>query len=185
MENNELETGVQTPNVPDTNSGAIDYKAEYEKMKRLKDQYSKESSDWKNKYNSTLSEAEKSKIAMEEREAYYKGIEREYNLGRITNGLSKSIANEDVVKNIASKMLEGDNISAIKELNKYLETHDAEVEKRITEKLLRDNPTPPASNETGVKDLKYYMSSEKGMIELNQLRESNPNEYNRILKGKK
>lgn len=136
---NTAQSGVDTQNTTDN----FDYKAEYEKMKRLKDQYSKESADWKTKYNSTLSDVEKERIANEERENYYKGIEREYNLGKITNGLSKNISDEKVVNTISEKLLDGDNIGAINELNKFLATYKETIVKQTKEEMLMNNPTPP------------------------------------------
>ena len=187
MENIEQTTAEQSANsVVDTqkSTDSIDYKAEYEKMKRLKDQYSKESADWKTKYNSTLSDVEKERIANEEREAHYREIERKYNLNELSLGLSESISDKDVVTTIASKMLDGDNKGAVDALNKYIKANNENLTKQIKEELLKDNPVPPAAQEkTSQKGLKYYLGSEKGMMELNELKTSNPAEYNRILKG--
>lgn len=149
MENNEQQlTGVETPKTND-----IDYKAEYEKLlseneknKRLKDQYSKESADWKNKYNATLSDVEKEKIAQEEREKHYKEIERQFNLGNLKNSLSKTINNDEVSSTIAGYMLDGNFNGAVEEMNKYFANHDEELSKQMTEKLLKNTPTPPPQN---------------------------------------
>ena len=152
MDNNEpraaeqtAESGVDTQKSTDS----MDYKAEYEKMKRLKDQYSKESAEWKTKYNSTLSDVEKERIANEEREAHYREIERKYNLNELSLGLSESISDKDVVNNIASKMLDGDNRGAIEALNKYIKANNETISKQVREQLLKDNPTPPPTNTQG------------------------------------
>ena len=151
MENNEVKTAEETAqNDAGTQEPSIDYKAEYEKMKRLKDQYSKESADWKSKYNSTLSDVEKQKLANEEREAYYKDLERNYNLSKVTSKLSKQISDEKVVSDIANKLLDGDTVSAIDALNVYLASRDETIKKQVTETLLKDNPTPPPSSSTGL-----------------------------------
>lgn len=151
MENNEVKTAEETAqNDAGTQEQSIDYKAEYEKMKRLKDQYSKESADWKSKYNSTLSDVEKQKLANEEREAYYKDLERNYNLSKVTSKLSKQISDEKVVSDIANKLLDGDTVSAIDALNVYLASRDEIIKKQVTETLLKDNPTPPPSGSTGL-----------------------------------
>ena len=78
MENNTNETVDTTQQNP----ASIDYKAEYEKLvserdnfKALKDKYSKESAEWKNKYTSTLSDVELAKNQQEERDAYTKSLE--------------------------------------------------------------------------------------------------------------
>ena len=151
MENNEIKTAEETAQ---TNTGStepqIDYKTEYEKMKKLKDQYSQESADWKKKYNSTLSDVEQQRLANEEKEARYKEIERQYNLSNITSKLSKTIGDDKVVGDIADKLLEGSTLEAIDILNTYLATRDELVKKQVTETLLKDNPTPPPSNSTGL-----------------------------------
>ena len=187
MENNETKIAEQSAEgAVDTvkSTDSIDYKAEYEKMKRLKDQYSKESADWKSKYNSTLSDVEKERIANEEREAHFREIERKYNLNELSMGLSESISDKKVVTDIASKMLDGDSKGAVDALNKYIKENNENLTKQIKEELLKDNPVPPpTSEETSRKGLKYYLGSEKGMMELNELKTSNPVEYNRILKG--
>ena len=151
MEDNTENVAVETAqsDVNTQKQDTFDYKAEYEKMKRLKDQYSKESADWKTKYNSTLSDVEKERIANEEREAYYKNIEREYNLGKITNGLSKNISDEKVVNAISQKLLDGDNIGAIGELNKFLDTYKQTILKQAKEEMLMTNPTPPPQSANG------------------------------------
>lgn len=151
MENNEVKTAEETAqNDASTQEPSVDYKAEYEKMKKLKDQYSKESADWKSKYNSTLSDVEKERLANEEREAHYKELERNYNLSNISAKLSKQISDEKVVSDIANKLLDGDTVSAIDALNTYLASRDEIIKKQVTETLLKDNPTPPPSSSTGL-----------------------------------
>lgn len=168
--------------VSDTQKTDIDYKAEYEKMKRLKDQYSKESSEWKNKYNSTLSEAEQSRIASEEREKHYQEIERAYNLNKIASGLSKNISDDKVVNDIAGKLLDGNHLGAVEDLNKYLSAHDEVVKKQVTETLLKDNPTPPP---TGA-NTESVMTQEKfdrlGYKERIAFKEKYPEEYKKLAK---
>lgn len=187
MENIE-KNGVETPeSAADTQ---IDYKAEYERLssenekyKRLKDQYSKESADWKHKYTETLDEAQKQKIANEERESYYKNLEREFNLGKLSNGLSKTISNNDVAKNIAGKMLDGDYDGVANAINEYFANHDEELGKQFTEKLLKSNPTPPPSNanngETSVSKKEF---DKMGYSERLALKEKDPESYKKLAK---
>ena len=161
---------------------SIDYKAEYEKMKRLKDQYSKESADWKTKYRDTLSDVEKERIANEEREAHYREIERKYNLNELSMGLSETISDKDVVNNIASKMLDGDNKGAIDALNKYIKANNDNLSKQIKEQLLKDNPTPPPTNATsngGVSKKDFEKMSYSERVEL---KNKNPELYEKLTK---
>lgn len=187
MENNENKTATEEVaksevDTQKTTQDSIDYKAEYEKMKRLKDQYSKESADWKTKYNSTLSDVEKERIANEEREAHYKEIERKYNLNELSMGLSETISDKDVVNNIASKMLDGDNKGAIDALNKYIKANNDNLSKQIKEQLLKDNPTPPPTNTTnngGVSKKDFEKMSYSERVEL---KNKNPELYEKLTK---
>ena len=161
MENNNNNEALQSANSEiDTQKQSIDYEKELQaltekynslnkefiKKSNAYDKVSSENADWKNKYNSTLSDVEKQRIANEEREAYYKDIERKYNLGQLESGLSESIGDKDVVSEIATKMLDGDNRGAIDALNKYIKSNNDIISKQVKEQLLKDNPTPPASN---------------------------------------
>ena len=151
MENN-TNTTVDTAQ---QNSVGIDYKAEYEKLvserdnfKALKDKYSKESAEWKNKYTSTLSDVELAKNQQEERDAYTRSLEEK--VARIELGaeLSKSIKDEKVLGGVIDDLIADKKIDAIKKINKYI---DARVENAIKEhdaELLRSNPVPPPVSAT-------------------------------------
>ena len=185
MENNENKTAEQSAeSVVDTQkpTDSIDYKAEYEKMKRLKDQYSKESADWKTKYNSTLSDVEKERIANEEREAHYREIERKYNLNELSLGLSESISDKDVVTDIASKMLDGDNRGAIDALNKYIKSNNETISKQVREQLLKDNPTPPPANTQGNGGVSRKEFDKMGYNERVAFKEKHPDLYEEYTK---
>ena len=146
MENNTNET-------VDTNqqtSPSIDYKAEYEKLvserdnfKALKDKYSKESAEWKNKYTSTLSDVELAKNQQEERDAYTKSLEEKVAKIELGAELSKGIKDEKVLNGIIDDIISGKNIEAIKKFNKYLETRVDSAIKEHDAELLRSNPVPP------------------------------------------
>ena len=161
MQNNENLEAVDTAKSGvDTENQPLDYEKEfmalkekynslnndYIKKSQANDKLSSENADWKRKYNSTLSDVEKARIANEEREAHYREIERKYNLNELSLGLSESISDKDVVTDIASKMLDGDNRGAIDALNKYIKASNENLSKQIKEQLLKDNPTPPPTS---------------------------------------
>lgn len=134
----------------------IDYKAEYEKLvnerdnyKALKDKYSKESADWKNKYTSTLSDVELAKTKQEEKDAYTKTLEEK--IARIEMGaeLSKSISDEKVLNAVLDNFVEGRNVEAIKKINAYIDTKVANAIKEREAELLKSNPVPPPVSATG------------------------------------
>lgn len=186
MENNEQNLeGVETQT---SDAGTqkpvdnIDYKAEYEKMKMLKDKYSKESADWKTKYNSTLSDVEKERVANEEREAYYKNLEREVNLAKFYGGLSKNIGDEKVAKSISEKLVDGDNFGAINELNEYLTAYKDTVSKQTKEALLKDNPTPPPAKANTSGEVSKAEFDKMNYNERLSLKKSNPDLYEKLAK---
>ena len=186
MENNEQNLeGVETPT---SDAGTqkpvdnIDYKAEYEKMKMLKDKYSKESADWKTKYNSTLSDVEKERVANEEREAYYKNLEREVNLAKFYGGLSKNIGDEKVAKSISEKLVDGDNFGAINELNEYLTALKDNIAKQTKEDLLKSNPTPPPASANTSDRVSKAEFDKMSYTERCKLKEKDPELYKKLAK---
>lgn len=197
MENNENNEALKSANSGvDTQKQPIDYEKElqaltekynslnkeYIKKSNAYDKVSSENADWKNKYNSTLSDVEKERIANEEREAHYKEIERKYNLNELSMGLSETISDKEVVNNIASKMLDGDNKGAIDALNKYIKANNDNLSKQIKEQLLKDNPTPPPTNTTnngGVSKKDFEKMSYSERVEL---KNKNPELYEKLTK---
>ena len=185
MENNTENEALNNAQPTDN----IDYKAEYEKLvseneknKRLKDQYSKESADWKNKYNATLSDVEKERLAIEEKEKHYKEIERQFNLGKLQNGLSKTIANEEVSNKIAGYMLDGDFTGAVEEMNKYFASHDEELSKKVTETLLKDTPKLPPQNVNENGGMTKEKLDKMGYNERVEFKNKNPELYEKLTK---
>lgn len=151
MENNEINTGLntQTSAVDTQNTHNADYEAE---IKRLKDALSKsnsENADWKRKYNSKLTEEEQGKALQEEREAYVKSLEQKVAKTELSAELSKGIKDEKVLNGIVDDLIGGNNIDAIKKINKYIETKVADAIKEHDAELLRSNPVPPPTAATG------------------------------------
>jgi len=125
-------------------SGAeVDYKALYEKLQRDNANLDKYNKDLKGKLQAKLTDEERLKASQEERENYYKAIERENKSIKFKSELSKSIGNEDTVKSVAEKFLNDDIYGGIAELNKYFAGEKANYEKKIQEQSLLNNPTPP------------------------------------------
>lgn len=195
MENNETKVAEQSAeSAVDTQKQPLDYEKEFkalsEKYNSLNNDYirtakandklSSENADWKRKYNSTLSDVEKERIANEEREAHYREIERQYNLGKISGGLSKSISDEKVVNDIANKLLDNDNFGAVEELNKYFAQQKEVITKQVKEQLLRDNPTPPATNANAEGDVTKQQFDRMSYAERKQLRDKDPELYDKL-----
>ena len=78
------QAGVETAKAPE-----VDYKALYEKLQRDNANLDKYNKDLKAKYQSKLSDEEKLRASQEERENYYKQIERENKSIKLKSELSK------------------------------------------------------------------------------------------------
>lgn len=180
MEN--IENGVldTEPTVPNGTEPSVDYKALYEKLQKDNVNLDRYNKDLKQKYQAKLTDEEQHKQTLEEREAHYKQIERELSTTKTKAELLKTVADEAIVEKVATKFADGDNLGALRELNKYISAQKENLRKEIEQEYLMKNPTPPADQNT-TKDYKYYLSSEKGMMELNQLQATNPQEYSRII----
>ena len=144
MEDNAIQTGVETPNTQNA-----DYEAEIKKLKEALSQSNSENADWKRKYNSKLTEEEQGKALQEERDAYIKSLEQKIARTELGAELSKGIKDEKVLNGIVDALVSGNNVDAIKQINKYI---DARVENAIKEhdaELLKSNPVPPPTTATG------------------------------------
>lgn len=144
MEDNAIQTGVETPNTQNA-----DYEAE---IKRLKDALSKsnsENADWKRKYNSKLTEEEQGRALQEERDAYIKSLEQKVAKTELGAELSKGISDSTVVDAVVDDLINGNHSDAIKKINKYIETRVADAIKEHDAELLRSNPVPPPTTATG------------------------------------
>ena len=182
MENN-TNTTVDTVQ---QNPESIDYKAEYEKLvserdnfKALKDKYSKESAEWKNKYTSTLSDVELAKNQQEERDAYTKSLEEKVARIELSAELSKGIKDEKVLGGIVDDIIGGKNIDAIKKINKYIETTIENAIKEHDAELLRSNPVPPPTSATG--GITKEQFNNMSVAERSELFTKDREQYNKLL----
>lgn len=180
MENNTNET-VDTNQ---QNSPSIDYKAEYEKLvserdnfKALKDKYSKESAEWKNKYTSTLSDVELAKNQQEERDAYTKSLEEKVAKIELGAELSKGIKDEKVLNGIIDDLIADKKLDAIKKINTYLETRVSNAIKEHDAELLKSNPVPPPTSTTNNGGVSRKDFDKMSYAERVAFKEKNPETY--------
>lgn len=164
----------------DSSASTLDYKVEFEKMKRLKDQYSSEASDFKKKYQATLTQAEQDKLANEEREKRYVEIEKENNLIKLTTNLKDTIRDEKVLSEVAKKLVDGDQIGAISSLNKYIQSSTADLKRQWEEEQLRSNPTPPPSNPNDTNNMPKKIT-DWSMDKWNKLKVEDPTAYKNLM----
>lgn len=106
-----------------------------------------ERDDFKTKYTSTLTEAQKAEQESLEREARYKQIEMQNSVYRYTDKLSATIKDKAILTEIATLMAEGKFDEAIDKQNAYIATANAEAEKQIRDELMKHNPQ--ATPQTG------------------------------------
>lgn len=130
--------------------------------------------------NAKLSEEEKIKLQLEEREKYYKAVERENRLGKTNMALNSSISDPEIRNKIAELMVDGNNLEAITLQNEYLIKQRTELETKIKADLLKQNPVPTPQNPEKPKTFDDYCGP-GGMEALNKLKETNPTEYNKII----
>ena len=105
-----------------------------------------ERDDYKTKYTEKLSEVERAELANAEREQKYKAIERENSINKYEKKLSSSVKDESIRNEIAVLMADGKFDEAIDKQNGYLATESAEMEKRIKDELMKQNPQANPQN---------------------------------------
>ena len=149
MENNEKNSGVSTENqgVDTPIEPSVDYKALYEKLQKDNVNLSKYNKDLKDKWQSKLTEEEQQKAQIEERENYYKNLEKELSKSKIKAEL-KSIQDEKTIENISEFFATGDYLLGVKELNKAYASSMENAKKKWKEESLMNNPQPPAQQGT-------------------------------------
>lgn len=132
-----------------TKTNEVDYKAEFERLQndyaKLKGNFDKTSSevaDYKRKERERMGDEEKREAEMQEREAYYKKLEKENAVHRYTAKMSNLIKDEKTLNEVATLMAEGNYDKAIEKQMAYLEKERAELEKTIKADLMRQNPQP-------------------------------------------
>lgn len=97
------------------------------------------------KYLEKLSDSEKREREIEEREKFFKQLERTNNINEYSKKLS-NIANEDVRNEIAELLADGKTFEAIEKQNSYQTSQETELRAKIKQELLSNNPTPPPNN---------------------------------------
>jgi hypothetical protein len=139
-----------------------------------------ERDDYKSKYTDTLNEAQRAELANAEREERYKAIERENSINRYEKKLSSSVKNEAIRNEIAILMADGKYDEAIDKQNAYLATETAEIEKRIKDELMRQNPQAQASA-SGAGDITKEQFDQMTVAERTKLYREQPEKYNEFV----
>jgi hypothetical protein len=139
-----------------------------------------ERDDYKTKYTDTLNEAQKAELANAEREQKYKAIERENSINRYEKKLSSSVKDETIRNEIAILMADGKYDEAIDKQNAYLATETAEIEKRIKDELMKQNPQAQAGND-GAGAITKEQFDQMTVAERTKLYKEQPEKYNEFV----
>ena len=139
-----------------------------------------ERDDYKAKYTDTLNEAQKAELANAEREERYKAIERENSINRYEKKLSSSVKDEAIRNEIAILMADGKYDEAIDKQNAYLATETAELEKRIKDELMKQNPQAQACND-GAGVITKEQFDQMTVAERTKLYKEQPEKYNEFV----
>lgn len=127
----------------------VDYKALYEKLQKDNANLDKYNKDLKAKYQAKLTDEEKLRASQEERENYYKQIERENKSIKLKSELSKINGNAEWVDSVSEMFLNDDIYGGIQKFNEYISGERTNYEKKIQEQSLLKNPTPPPVSSNG------------------------------------
>ena len=121
----------------------------YDRLKLANDKNSHDASEWKKKYNSTLTEQEQAKIASEqasaELQAKYDALLKETNVMKYTNQFLASGMDEKLAKSSAEALADGDMDTVFENQKKFASS----VKKQVTDELLKDTPKPDGWNPNG------------------------------------
>jgi hypothetical protein len=138
----EVESALTGKDLVDLSTGKYVSKSKYDTVIGERD-------DFKNKYNSTLTDAQKAEAEAKEREERYKAIERENSINRYDKKLSSSIKDSATRTEIATLMADGKYDEAIDKQNTYLASETAAMEQRIKDDLMKQNPQANAQSGGG------------------------------------
>ncbi len=127
----------------------VDYEKLYREAVADEKKERKYAQDLKAKLESRMTEEEKTKALLEEKENRYKEIERENKLIKIKSELSKSIGDEEYLDEVATLLIDGDVASAVSKINSHITSQKEYYEKQLKEAKLTTNPTPPAESGRG------------------------------------
>ena len=128
----------------------VDYKAEFEKLqsefsnvKKSLDKASSEVADYKRKERERLSEDEKKTIEAEERETYYKGLERRIAISDYEAELD-DITDAKIKREVAELFADGKIVEGMAKHKAYRVKAKGDLEKQIKDDLMKKNPPPTA-----------------------------------------
>lgn len=169
----EIESALNGKNLADLSGGQYVSVGKYNSAIAERD-------DFKTKYTDTLTEAQRAEQANIDRENHYKEIEKQNSVYRYTEKLSSTIADKVVLGEVAMLMAEGKFDEAIDKQNAYLATEKSEIEKRIKDELMKQNPQAQAGND-GAGAITKEQFDKMTVAERTKLYKEQPEKYNEFV----
>ena len=151
----------------------------YDKLKTANDKNSHDVSEWKKKYQSTLSAQEQAKLESEqasnELQAKYDALLKETNVMKYTNQFLASGMDEKLAQSSAEALANGDMDTVFENQKKFA----ALVKKQVTDETLKKTPKPDGGNPDGDNTPKVTRKDISKMSLRDQLKFSkeHPEEY--------
>lgn len=163
MTDAEIVAAVQKVALPDMSQFVP--KNDYDKLKIASDNNASEAKSWKDKYNSTLSEAEQQKQAAEEArkatEDRLAELERKDKISNTKDEYIKAGFNAQLALETAEAFVDGKMDVVLANITKHA-TNVANDEK---DKALHGTPTPPASGNPNPGTVNYDAEKEKALAD--------------------
>lgn len=168
----EAEQALNGKNLADLATGQYVSVSKYNALMAEKD-------DFKAKYTSTLSDAQRAEQEALEREAHFKSIEKENAIYRYTKKMSSTIKDDAILTEIATLMAEGKFDDAIDKQNSYIAAEKVALEQQIKADLMATNPQGnPQANGGGAITKEQFASM--GVAERTKLFNEQPDLYKQL-----
>lgn len=180
LENSKENSETKTEQKTDTSALEAELKAvkaERDKLKQSVTNASADASEWKKKYQATLSEQDKAK---EEQDAANAAMQKELedlrnerNIANFTGTLTAPDIGMDIdtAKSVAIAMNSGDSEKVFDGIRKFIASHD----KALAEKAMLNNPVLPGGNST--KTVSKEEFDKMGYREMVQFKAEHPELY--------
>ena len=138
-------------------------KSDYDKLKTASDNNASEAKSWKDKYNSTLSEAERQKQAAEEAqkatETRLAELERKDKISTAKDQYIASGWDAELASATAEAFVDGKMDVVLENIGK----HTAAVAEKLKDEAMRNTPAPPAGGNQKPGNIDYAAEQAKAM----------------------
>lgn len=168
----EIETALANKKLADVSTGAYVASSKYQALEA-------KAKDFEDKYKSTLTAQQRAEQEALEKEERYKAAIKENTLYKYKQKLSKSIKDEATLDEIATLYADGDVEGAFEKQNEYFAKSNEELEKKIKDDLMKQNPQGnPQEGNVGTVTKEQFANM--GVAERTKLYKDNPDLYNEL-----